>query len=499
MKKYIILLTLSFCAATSCVDLLQKPQSSITPETIELNEQLLESMANGLYKSWWGENYGFNCRFASLSLAGDDMMTGDASKTRNTLDDQMRVPVDNADVRVLWQEFYKTIFTANNLIEQIEENTTVGQSITDKYLGEAHFMRALMYFYVVRLWGDAPAITSSTAASDIDSDPSIPRKSVSEIYNRIIIPDALIAEELLPSTSRDSYGQGPTKWAAKTLLADVYLNMAGWPLHDASKYAEAAEKAREVVEDSPHSLMPKYKDLWLKSTAGDRTEHIFALRHSLTYLPSQYAISYLGVEENGWSDYVADPVFFKSFPDDTRKAFCYVTETVDKSGKNIWWEDFATASPYIRKYRNYGGCAAWGIEGDNTTRSSLSEGLTPIYRYADALLFCAEATNKANGGPNDLAYRCLNLVRERAFGDKSHALGGLSADEFDKAVFDEFGWENVFEFKRWFQLVRTERVDECLARNPAVGARVNVNRENYLFPVPVRQAELRKWKNNPGY
>lgn len=106
---------------------------------------------------------------------------------------------------------------------------------------------------------------------------------------------------------------------------------------------------------------------------------------------------------------------------------------------------------------------------------------------------------KADGGPNDLAYRCLNLVRERAFGDKSHALGGLSADEFDKAVFDEFGWENVFEFKRWFQLVRTERVDECLARNPAVGARVNVSRENYLFPVPVRQAELRKWKNNPGY
>lgn len=498
MKKYLTFILSAFFA-TSCVDLLQKPQSSITPETIELSEQLLENMANGLYKAWWGENYGFNCRLASISLAADDMMTGDASKPRNTLDDQMRVPVDNADVRVLWQEFYKTIFTANNLIEQIESNSTVSGDISDKYLGEAHFIRALMYFYVVRIWGAAPAITSSTADMDIDSDTSIPRKPVSDIYERIIIPDAQLAEQLLPSVSRDSYGQAPTKWAAKMLLADVYLNMAGWPLHDVSRYAEAAEKAREVVQESPHSLMPEYRSLWLKSSSGDRTEHIFALRHSMTYLPSQYAISYLGVEENGWSDYVADPVFFASFPDDTRKAFCFVTETTDKSGKKLRWENFATASPYIRKYRNYGGCSSWGIEGDNSSRSSLSEGLTPVYRYADALLFYAEAANKANGGPDQLAYDCINLVRKRAFGDDSHALSGLSPDDFDKAVFDEFGWENVFEFKRWFQLVRTERVDEQLSKNPAVGARVNVNRENYLFPVPVRQAELRKWTNNPGY
>lgn len=498
MKK-IAILFMVLLAGTSCVDLLQKPQSSITPETIELSDQLLESMSNGMYKAWWGENYGFNCRLASLALAADDMMSGDVSKPRNTLDDQMRVPVDNVDVRVLWQEFYKTIFTANNIIEQIESNNSIGPDITDKYLGEAYFIRALMYFYVVRLWGDAPAITSSSAAADIDGDASIPRKSVADIYNRIIVPDALKAESLLPDKSRDSYGQAPTKWAAKMLLADVYLNMAGWPLKDVSKYADAAAKAKEVVQQSPHSLVNEYKTLWLKAMSSDKTEHIFALRHTMTYLPSQYAISYLGVEENGWSDYVADPVFFNNFPDDNRKKFCFVTQTVDKSGKTFTWEQFATKSPYIRKYRNYGGCSTWGIEGDNTSRSSLSEGLTPIYRYADALLFYAEAVNKAEGGPDALAYECINRVRERAFGDDKHALSGLSQEEFDKAVFDEFGWENVFEFKRWFQLVRTERVDEQLAKNPSVGARVNVNKDNYLFPVPVRQVELRKWQNNPGY
>ena len=57
MKK-IAILFMVLLAGTSCVDLLQKPQSSITPETIELSDQLLESMSNGMYKAWGGENYG---------------------------------------------------------------------------------------------------------------------------------------------------------------------------------------------------------------------------------------------------------------------------------------------------------------------------------------------------------------------------------------------------------------------------------------------------------
>ena len=62
----------------------------------------------------------------------------------------------------------------------------------------------------------------------------------------------------------------------------------------------------------------------------------------------------LGKEENGWYDYVGDPVFFKNFPDDKRKKFCYVTSTVDTKGNQIEWENFDIGAPFIRKYRNYG-------------------------------------------------------------------------------------------------------------------------------------------------
>lgn len=499
MKKQIFIL-LALVALTSCVDLLQEPQSALTDQTLPVTEQTLESNANGLYQSWWGENFGFNCRMASLLLAGDDMIAGDAAKTRLVEDDQMRVPANNLDIAPLWKHFYATIFNANNIISLIENNKTLSADKSDIYLGEALFMRALMYFYIVRMWGDAPAPVDATSGSDINGSDAMPRVSTKEIYERIIVPDLLEAINLLPATSRDERGQAPTKWAARTVLGDVYMHMAGWPLKQTDKYAAAAEQLKKVIDEGPHSLVKEYKTLWLKSSCYDKTEHIFALHHSLSYLPSQYAISYLGYEEDGWSDYAADPVFFANYPNDKRKEFCFTTETIDKtSKKTITWQNFGPKAPYIRKYRNFGGCATYGIEGDNSKKSQLSEGITPIYRYADVLLLYAEASVKATGQVSTLAYDCINQVRDRAFGDTTHRLSGLSAPEFEKAVFDEYGWENVFEFKRWFQLVRTEMVDEMVGKNIAVEARLNVNHQNYLFPLPARQCQLRGWQNNPGY
>ena len=353
MKK-IICFAFAAMLLSGCVDLLQKPQSQIFQETIELNEDILGSMCNGMYKDWWGENFGYNCRLASLAVAGDDMIVGDITKTRVLLNDQMSAAIDSPDVSTLWKWFYKAIFSANNIIALIEANDKLDHTVTDKYLGEARFIRALMYFYVVRLWGDAPAITDPQSTADIDGDESIPRKSVKDIYERIIVPDAIAASELLEGTGRTV--QAPTSWAAKTLLADVYLNMAGWPMNETGYYAEAAAVAKDVVENSPHSLMPEYRQLWQIGNVNNTTEHIFALHHSLTYLPSQYGISYLGYEEGGWSDYAADPVFFESFPDDTRKEFCFVTSTEDKTtSETVQWEDFDAGAPYIRKYR---GCTA---------------------------------------------------------------------------------------------------------------------------------------------
>ena len=88
----------------------------------------------------------------------------------------------------------------------------------------------------------------------------------------------------------------------------------------------------------------------------------------------------------------------------------------------------------------------------------------------------AEAQNKADHGPNTFAYEQINKVRKRAMGGIDNPLTpNLDEEEFDKAVFDERGWEFFCEFKRWFQLVRnvylmplpSEEVQSCgFTQNP---------------------------------
>jgi hypothetical protein len=103
----------------------------------------------------------------------------------------------------------------------------------------------------------------------------------------------------------------------------------------------------------------------------------------------------------------------------------------------------------------------------------------------------AEAANKAYGGPDGLAEQCVRLVRERA-GLTYTPVGGGEA--FDKMVFDEFGWEFALESKRWFQLVRKEKVVEQKQLNPRVKKALDdqgITSETagqtirgYLLPIP---------------
>ena len=108
----------------------------------------------------------------------------------------------------------------------------------------------------------------------------------------------------------------------------------------------------------------------------------------------------------------------------------------------------------------------------------------------------------ANNGPDDLAYRCINDVRKRATGGTPNDIPeNLSGEDFDKYVFDERGWEFFAEFKRWFQLVRREKVEECNRYNSRVveAGYIDRNKENYLMPLPPKEVELAKFPQNAGY
>ena len=497
MKKIIISI-LGVLSLFGCVDLKQEPLSFLTPENVSYDESNITTMANGLYRALWGWNYGYCCRLFTLTLGADDVIAGQLSKTRVIVIDELRADatISELDVKYFWTNMYNLILNSNLMIEGISGSSG---SFEEKkpYLGEAYFMRAFAYYNLVRIFGDVPAIIDSKSAQDVLGNENIGRNRVADIYDKIIVPDLIMAEEYLPEVPRTRDNSSVGKIAAQTCLSEVYLTMAGWPLKRTEYYAKAAEKAKQIIEASynTHRLVEHYEDLWKEVMKSDNTEHIFAINCSrLNSMASQYGISFLAMEENGWSDYLADEAFYLKYPDDERKAFNYKT-TYNRAGRPgqtiiVPYTQSTMKSPFINKYRDYG------------TDAAQSDGIIPIYRYADVLLIYAEAQNLANNGPDDLAYRCINDVRKRATGGTPNDIPeNLSGEDFDKYVFDERGWEFFAEFKRWFQLVRREKVEECNRYNSRVveAGYIDRNKENYLMPLPPKEVELAKFPQNAGY
>lgn len=496
MKKIIITLGIFGTLFTGCVDLSQEPLSFPTPENIEYNESNVTSLANGLITELWGGNYDYNCRTVLMGLGADDIICGSNDK-RGAYLDRLHIEMSpmEQDFSNMWNNMYGLIQASNQFIEGLKATQSISEQNKEQYLGEAYFMRAFAHFNLVRWFGDVPAFTDSKCVKDILGNTTIVRNKVEDIYDLVIIPDLKEAELLLPDRGRTTAPNStPTKWAAKACLAEVYLTRAGWPLKQTQYYAEARDKAHEIIKDGKYKLVDHYKDLWKEETKSDDTEHIFALNHSSkTY--SNYGKSYFtSVEEKGWGDYLADSCFYERYPNDERKAFNFVTEfQPGGSGRKIDFRKTAMRSPAINKYRDYGGVS-----------SAQSLGITPIYRYADVLLMYAEAQNKAEHGPSPLAYECINKVRERAMGGIDNPLTpGLNEEEFDKVVFDERGWEFFSEFKRWFQLVRTEKVWEANQFNPNVKRGIDSygitkdNRDVYIMPLPSKEAQQCKFPQNP--
>jgi hypothetical protein len=131
----------------------------------------------------------------------------------------------NAHVINWWNGIYKVVANANMVITKVPTITPMDEAQKKKILGEGHFMRAWAYFYAVRLWGDVPLITEPQTASSADFQPS--RANKEEVY-KLIVDDLLIAEQAgLPWM--DVSGR-VNQAAVKSLLANVYLTMAGYPL-----------------------------------------------------------------------------------------------------------------------------------------------------------------------------------------------------------------------------------------------------------------------------
>ncbi len=145
-----------------------------------------------------------------------------------------------------WSTIYNSIFTCNSAIEGIKGSTSLSAAVQQQLLGEAVFLRAYFYFYLVNLFGDVPLLTSS----DYKVNLLLSRASSEKVYGQIIddLKEAtdLLSVNYVDGNLKDYLGLPervrPTKWAAKALLARTYLYI--------KDYVHAEREATDIINHS---------------------------------------------------------------------------------------------------------------------------------------------------------------------------------------------------------------------------------------------------------
>lgn len=380
---------------------------------------------------------------------------------------------------VLWNNSYSSISSCNTVIALVEANDKLPKDELEPIAGEAHFLRALSYFNMVRWFGEIPLLTQHNQANAGEEK----QAPVADIYN-FIVEDLKAAETMLPETTADA--SKPSQYAAKALLAKVYLTMAGFPLNQTELYASARDKAAEVM--GKYNLVKPFINLWKFENRYTNPEFIFALYASSDNGTGGYVNRAVRpTVEGGWADWTSDKRFLEEYPKGARCDGTFYLTFNDGSS----WQQADIAEPYVGKLRD-GGPKSGGYYGNSV--ANLADGFYCLLRYADILLVYAESANKAEGSPSTEAYNAINEVRSRAGLDK---LVGLSPEAFDKAVLDERNYELAFECNRWFDMCRCHIVAEVVKKYYPTA---NITDNNYLLPKPNDQlAIMRGVTQNPGY
>ena len=404
---------------------------------------------------------------------------------------------ENSDILWLdrgWNAYWETIYNANSLIEGLK-TSTAPDDVVKSADGEARFLRALAYFHLVRTHGNMPVILDGYTPSGDEK-----RATVLENYLHIE-QDLKIAELNLPGPDAVKSIGRVSSGAAKALLADLYLTWGGWPVKDNSKYQLAAAKAKEVIDMNYYTLMP-IEELWLLSGQNSR-ESVFAIQFSEAEdLRNGWPAGTSFHEARGWSDMYPELQFFFDFPEGPRKDWTFYTEIPQrgvsqgqiftKNPPTLPWQESQRKHPMYKKFAisenlNLGGRTA----GYRTFE---------VIRYAEVLLIYAEA--QARVGENASSIEALNQVKRRAMGlpydspDASVDVATATVNE----ILDEKGWELAGEYKRWYDLIRSETLEEIAAkRDPA--EQVDLVRQptkaHYITPIPAQAISTSNLAQNP--
>ena len=391
-----------------------------------------------------------------------------------------------------WERYWRIIYIANTVLRGLDKESS--EEFVKVAEGEARLMRALVYFHLVRIHGNMPIILEETIPTGDEA-----RATVLENYQHIE-NDLLIAETLLPGPAEVQTGRVSSA-LAKTILADLYLTWGGWPVKDESKYQLAANKAKEVIDTGAFTLLP-IDELWLLENQNS-SESIFSVQFSQTenYF-SFYPTAFSFHEARGFSDCIPELQFFYDFPEGPRKDATFYVDIPQRGVENgvittldpptVPWQESQRQHPMYKKF----------TISEDLTQAARTRGFraVEVYRYAEVLLIHAEA--QARVGETGASVESFNQVRRRAAGFAYDQVGSTAdvASATPSEIVEERGWELAGEFRRFFDLVRTETLQEIAARRDPtepVDLLRQPTEQNYIAPIPFIAISTSKLVQNP--
>lgn len=438
------------------------PTTKVTEENIFNNAAYSISAMTSIYTDIANYNNSvdkkmINSIFFYTGLSADELVPYLGNSSSNTYlkyyVNRLAGKLNDDEGSQIWSWGYNNIFIVNSILEGVSNSSQLSQPIKDQLLGEAKFMRAFFYFYLVNLYGPLPLATTT----DYKMNSSLERMPVERVYQQII-QDLHESQLLLSSTYLDGSllkptpdRLRPTKWAATALLARAYLYAGNW---------SGADSAASVLIDNNQFSLPDLQNVFLNSS----NEAIWQLQNVQKWGGTVIAETLIPQISNNQISVPASisNQLLSSFESNDLRLQKWIDSVTTSDGQTYHY-----TSKY--KARSDGGTDLPQIER------------WIVFRLAEQYLIRANARLKLNnlsGAKSD-----LDQIRHRA-----GLLGTTANDDQSllKAIIHERQVELFTEWgDRWFELKRTKQIDDVMKIVcPQKGTTWDTNWQ--LYPLPYK-------------
>ncbi|MFA8435271.1 MAG: RagB/SusD family nutrient uptake outer membrane protein [Marinifilaceae bacterium] len=467
--KYIFLLFLGAQLVSACSDdfLEESNPNKISNETFWKTEDHAKTALTSLYGALsMNYNYGvFEYIYMPENWRSDEFLHNDAGYPGWGTLASFTNNANVGEISSYYDNCYSLVSKANQCIANIpsckmnQETEQADKALIDRYVAEAKFFRAYAYFRLLKNFRNPPFVTKEVTSEEELQPVQVDR---SEIW-KLVSEDLTFAIAHLPSKADRNDG-GATSGAAAAYLASVYMHQ--------QEYSKALSLLRQLVEGKygTYDLVDNYKENF-NGVNENNIESVFEIQYGIS--PKKNKTTHtLEATFGWWGCGLATP---------------WMLNTMQASKDLEGNEDPRTqGSLYTQEagYENW--LQKWNMDGSLDGDGRYCENNLVPMRYAEILLFYAEALGENDTKDISLAYKYINKVRER---NNLSQLNAGDQKKFRKDIMNERLLEFCFEGKRWYDLVRWDQAgwinikDVLKAHNKPGADNFNPAKHTY-YPIP---------------